>query len=391
MNTSRIILFLGFILLATACSNKDQLKVSGKINGAEGKTLYFQQLNLDGTVDLDSIKLKANGNFKFSIPRLEYPRFLLLKLADNNLITLLADSTEKIEVTAESSNLAESYNVKNSMGSSYVKTLNRKLENTKNDIDSLVTVFNSLPETEEDDRKKIRDEMIEIVDKQKDFIFDFVMTNSRSFASYYAVFQRFDDGSLILNPNEKKDLNIFTTVATSLDLLYPESPRVQQLKQFVLSIQKEQRTQAFTEKLMAEGKTLASVPDIEEENLNGKKIKLSSLNGKMVLLSFWASWDAKSRMENKRLLKIYNKYKPKGFEVYQVSLDKSKLLWEAAVEQDKLPWINVSDLKYTSSYPARLYNVRQLPANYLISKEGEIIGKDLFGRILDEKLDDLLN
>jgi hypothetical protein len=109
-----------------------------------------------------------------------------------------------------------------------------------------------------------------------------------------------------------------------------------------------------------------------------------------VLLSFWASWDEPSRKENKNLLKTYNTYKSKGFEIYQVSLDRSKILWEGAIEQDKLPWINVSDLRYTDSYPARVYNVQKIPANYLISRDGEIIGKDLFGRILDEKLNDLL-
>ncbi|GAF01733.1 TlpA disulfide reductase family protein [Saccharicrinis fermentans] len=391
MNTSRIILFLGLILFATACTNKNQLNVSGKIEGAEGKTLYFQQLNLDGAVDLDSIALKENGKFNFSLPRLEHPTFLLLKLSDNNLITLLADSTENIIVNAKSDNLIDSYNVKNSMGSSYVKTLNRRLETSKNEIDSLISIYKEIPVANTEERKKISDKLQEIVNKQKDFIFDFVMTNPRSFASYYAVFQRFDDGNLILNPNEKKDFNMFATVATSLDLQFPESPRVKQLKQFVLGIRKEQRTKEFTEKLLKERKTTATIPEIEEENLQGKKVKLSSLKGKMVLLSFWASWDAKSRQENKQLLKIYNKYKSKGFTVYQVSLDKSKILWETAVQQDKLPWVNVSDLQYTNSYPAQIYNIKKLPANYLISKEGEIIGKDLFGRILDEKLADLLN
>ncbi|WP_233145467.1 TlpA disulfide reductase family protein [Labilibacter marinus] len=367
------------------------MRVSGNISDAEGKTLYFQKLNLDGTEDLDSVQLKENGSFKFSMQKLEHPTFLLLKLADNNLITLLADSTEKIEVTANAKNLTESYSVKNSMGSKYIKTLNQKLETTKNDIDSLITVYNNIPELETEQRKAVRDEMIKSINNQKNFIFDFVMTNPRSFASYYAVFQRFDDGSLILDPNQKKDLNMYTAVATSLDLMYPEAPRVKQLKSFILGIKKEQRTRQLREELLSQANEVRSIPEVEEEDLNGKKIKLSSLKGKMVLLSFWASWDQKSMEENKRLLKIYSKYKPKGFEVYQVSLDKSKILWEEAVKKDKLPWINVSDLRFTSSVPATTYNISKLPANFLISKEGEIIGKDLFGRILDEKLADVLN
>ena len=387
MNTVRIVLFVGFILIFSACSDKDKLRVSGEISGAAGETLFFQQLNLDGALSLDSIKLKKNGKFRFKVPRLKYPTFFLLKLSDNNLITLLADSTEKIEVVADGDNLSENYSVRNSMGSAYIQTLNTKLEVTKNEIDSLLNAFNTISIDEKEQREELRKEIKEIVDEQKDFIFDFVMTNPRSFASYYAVFQRYDNGDMILDPNNKKDLNMISAVATSLDLMYPEASRVKQLKDFVLGIKKEQRLQVLLNKEKRE----TGIPEIEEESLDGRKIKLSSLKGKMVLLSFWASWDKESRLENKRLLKIYKKYKSKGFEVYQVSLDKSKILWEAAVEQDKLPWINVSDLLYTNSYPARIYNVKKLPANYLISKDGELIGKDLFGRILDEKLDDLLN
>ena len=391
MNTFRFVLFLALLTTLFSCNNKNKLRVSGKISDAEGKTLYFQQLNLDGTVDLDSVTLNKKGDFKFSLPKLQHPTFLLLKLTDNNLITLLADSTENVVVEAKGQNLNNTYAVKNSMGSAYVKTLNKKLDFTKVEVDSLVTAFNELPKNDTIKRNEVRDDILEVVNKQKDFIFDFIMTNPRSFASYYAVFQRFDDGSLILNPYEKKDLNMYTAVATSLDLLYPDAPRVKQLKSFVLNTKKELRIKEIQSKLLIGTKKEQGIPEIEEEDLKGEKVKLSSLKGKMVLLSFWASWDQKSRDENKRLLKIYNKYKPKGFEIYQVSLDKSKIIWEQAVEQDKLPWINVSDLQYTNSYPAKVYNVQKLPANYLISKEGELIGKDLFGRILDEKLQDLLN
>ncbi|SMO51650.1 Peroxiredoxin [Saccharicrinis carchari] len=391
MNILRTVLFAAILFAMGSCGNKNQLKVSGKILSAEGKTLYLQHLNLDGVTPLDSAILGKKGTFKFSVPRLKHPTFMLLKLSENNLITLLADSTEKIEVLADAKNLETSYTVSGSMGSSYVKTLNSKLQSTKNDIDSLITKYNALPQSESEDGDKLRQSLQETVNKQKDFIYDFVMNNPRSFASYYAIFQRFDDGTLILDPNNKKDLNMYATVATSLNLIYPEAERVEQLKNFVLSVKREQRSQLLSDKMLSEAKGVSSIPEIEEENLQGEKVKLSSLKGKLVLLSFWASWDAKSVQENKRLLSIYKKYNSKGFEIYQVSLDKSKLLWEDAIKKDQLPWINVSDLQYTNSYPARLYNVQQLPGNYLISREGEIIGKNLFGRVLDEKLNDLLN
>ncbi len=388
MNTNRIILFLGIIFFFSSCSNKDSLRISGKISNGTDQVLYLNQLNLNGEVTIDSVKLNDKGNFKFSLPKLEYPTFYLLKLSDNNFVTLLADTTERVEIEGDAENLAKHYTVKNSLGSKYIKVLNTKLEKTKVVIDSLVNVYQGIAKDDKSSLDQVRHQIQEAANKQKDFVNDFVMANPKSFASYYAVFQRYDDGTLVLNPYNKKDLNLFSTVATSLDVYYPECARSQQLKNFVLGIHKERKLEQMQKQLETQA---SSFPDIEEENIYGKKVKLSSLKGKMVLLSFWASWDDKSRNENKNLLKIYSKYKSKGFEIYQVSLDRSKILWEGAIENDKLPWINVSDLQFTDSYAARIYNVQQLPANYLISKKGEIIGKDLFGRILDEKLNDLLN
>ncbi len=388
MKITKTIIFLLLSVAFFACSNKDQFQIEGILSNTDGETLYLEQLNLDGTVAIDSFKLKSKGSFKFSLPRLEYPSFYLLKLDDKNFITLLGDSTEKISVQADAKELGNNYTVKNSMGSSYVKTLNRKLDLTTERLDSLSNLFNALEEDNKEERQHLIDDMEHVIEEQKQFIFDFVMTNPQSFASYYAIFQRLNETTLVLNPYEKRDQNIFAAVATSLGVVYPESPRVKQLTNFVLTIKKEQRVAEVQAKLLSQQKQ--NIPEISEKDINGKEHSLSSLKGKMVLLSFWASWHPESRKENLRLKKIYQKYKSKGFEIYQVSLDRSKVLWEDAIEKDGLPWINVSDLQYTSSFPARTYNIQQLPANYLISPDQEIIGKDLFGRILDEKLHDLL-
>jgi len=129
-----------------------------------------------------------------------------------------------------------------------------------------------------------------------------------------------------------------------------------------------------------------SIPEIKEKDVKGNEIALSSLRGKIVLLSFHASWNDASRLENAYLKSIYPKYKPKGFEIYQVALEQSKVLWENELLQQEIPWISISDLRYTDSYPAKVYNITKLPANFLISREGEIIGKNLFGSMLEDKL-----
>jgi hypothetical protein len=132
------------------------------------------------------------------------------------------------------------------------------------------------------------------------------------------------------------------------------------------------------------------IPNIEAPNRQGINVSLNSLKGKTILVSFWASIDQNSRMENRNLKRIYAKYKSKGFEIYQVSLDQSKILWENAVVQDGADWISVCDLKSIDSPNVRLYNISSIPANYLINKDGDIIGKDLFGSRLEEKLAEIL-
>jgi peroxiredoxin len=130
----------------------------------------------------------------------------------------------------------------------------------------------------------------------------------------------------------------------------------------------------------------SSFPEITLPDVNGKEIALSSLKGKFIILSFWASQDANSRQQNQTLKKIYDKYKAKGLDIYQISVDQDAKLWTKAINEDKLNWINVCDPENGSSYAARLLNIQQIPANYLIDQRGEIVGKDLFARRLEEKV-----
>jgi hypothetical protein len=110
------------------------------------------------------------------------------------------------------------------------------------------------------------------------------------------------------------------------------------------------------------------------------------------LLSFWASWNKESINENLKLKSFYQKYKNKGFEIYQVSLDNNKEAWQQAVNFDELPWINVSDLAYPNSEAAMRYNIQSLPTHFLLTKDqSDILGKNLSTRDLEIKLSNHLN
>jgi thiol-disulfide isomerase/thioredoxin len=131
-------------------------------------------------------------------------------------------------------------------------------------------------------------------------------------------------------------------------------------------------------------------PDIVLQNADGKTMKLSDLRGKVVLIDFWASWCGPCRRENPNVVKVYEQYKSKGFDIYSVSLDNSKDRWIEAIAKDNLGWpSHVSDLKGWQSAGAALYKVRGIPATFLVDQKGKIIAKNLRGPYLEQKLEEL--
>ncbi|WP_461533100.1 redoxin domain-containing protein [Sinomicrobium sp.] len=131
--------------------------------------------------------------------------------------------------------------------------------------------------------------------------------------------------------------------------------------------------------------------DFTQERLSGEAFTLSSLEGKYVLIDFWASWCVPCRQENPHVVKAYMQFKDKNFEIVGVSLDEKRKNWENAIEKDGLPWINVSDLKGWKNEVAQQYGVTAVPQNLLIDPEGVIIAKNLRGEALTERLSEIFN
>ncbi|MFT4544417.1 MAG: peroxiredoxin [Bacteroidia bacterium] len=131
-------------------------------------------------------------------------------------------------------------------------------------------------------------------------------------------------------------------------------------------------------------------PQLNFKGPDGKEVSLSSLRGKVVLIDFWASWCRPCRMENPNVVAAYKKFNSQGFEIYGVSLDKSQDAWVKAIKQDRLNWINVSDLGGWNSAGAATYGVRSIPGNFLIDAKGVIIAKNLRGANLHAELQKLV-
>jgi len=131
-------------------------------------------------------------------------------------------------------------------------------------------------------------------------------------------------------------------------------------------------------------------PEIDLKTPEGTQLKLSSLRGKYVLIDFWASWCGPCRKENPNVVRMYKQYHDKGFEILGVSLDNSKEKWMQAIQADGLTWKHVSDLAGWSSVAAKAYSVSSIPFTVLLDKNGKIIGKNLRGPALEEKLKEVL-
>lgn len=133
-----------------------------------------------------------------------------------------------------------------------------------------------------------------------------------------------------------------------------------------------------------------AVPEIELPGTNDSLIKLSSLQGKVVLIDFWASWCGPCRAANPYVAKLYSKYKERGFEVFGVSLDTKKKEWIKAIKQDKLKYSQVIDNTGWRSKVAERYFVDQLPTNFLLDRTGKIVAIDLEGKELFDKVKSLV-
>ena len=291
----------------------------------------------------------------------------------DKIITLLIDSIENVVVEADAANFSREYNVEGSPGSILVKELIGKLNTTEHKLDSLVSLdklyqgnpdYNNL-------RPQWEEEYDKIIQEQTEFSTSFVMKNPFSMASVYALYQQYrKDGSYVIS-----DLQTMRTAASALNSIYPDSDHVQALYQNTLQFLKNERAAKVQQFIQEQGE---NSPEIVLPNQDGKEIALSSLRGKVVLLQFWAAEDRGSRIVNPVLVEAYKKYKRKGFEIYQVSIDKNRIEWVDAIDKDKLSWINVGDMN-GSIHAVNVYNVQQIPFNYLLEKEGVIVAKNLKG------------
>lgn len=340
--------------------------IKGKFANTPPVAVYTEALLPSGVTPLDTVQTGEDGSFSLAL-EVKETGFYRIKLANNNFITIILQPKDNVSIQADAHQLETTYEITGSEESGRLKEFNRHAMGLYKLNDSLSNALRN-HQTNNDITNYNAALAIQqtIPGEFQKFVKSFIDQKPGSFASMAAV----------QNLDPEQNIEYFIRVEEAIHKSFPESGYYKDLKAKL-----DQLTR------LSIG---SPAPEIALNDTAGKPFKLSALRGKYVLLDFWASWCRPCRMENPNVVKLYKKYHPKGLEILGVSLDKDKTAWTNAIKQDGLIWKHISDLGFWNSAAAKLYEVKGIPQTFLLDKEGKIIGKNLRGPELEQKMEELL-
>lgn len=363
-------------MLATACKDKgEQFEINGRIAEADGKTLYFEAVTLNGIEALDSTRLDEDGQFCFQGTRPFNPEFYRLRI-DRQIVNLSVDSTETIHVEAELPDMGTDYEVEGSGNCQTLKEINNKLIALQQ---SIKDITNDKALTLGEQERLVHEKINLYKNEMK---MHYIMENPASAPAYFALFQTVN-GSLIFNPiNNPDDIKFVGAVATAWDANYPGTSRTENLHNIAIQGMKNTKrpTPVSLEDIDPGKISAAGIIDIELPDIHGKNRKLSDIRNKVVLLDFTAYSLPSSQERIMQMRGLYDKYSSLGFDIYQVSIDPDEHYWKTACEH--LPCTCVYESRGEASGYLGSYLVRRLPTYFLINRHGDLVARD-------EQIDDL--
>ena len=380
------IVCLMVLLTMIACHRKNVV-VRGTIEGGQGSSIVLERLDVSRTTLIDSTKVRKNGGFSFSTELMD-PELFVLKANDGKIINLLLFPGDQVSVTTSVDSFSWGYTVEGSDESENIRILVEQMASTRAEMDSLLGVAETIPDSESPQMDLIRSAYTRAIVRQKRFTIRFLVEHMTSLSSVYALYQKFDEETPVFG--QESDLQYFKAVADSLEPVYPNSSLTRSLKADIERRETEFQQLAHIRSLLDQAGEETGSPDLSIPDRDGHEIALSSLKGKVVLLAFWASGNEESVRALLRLRSTYNRYHPLGFEIYAISLDTDKIRWMSSVDFNEFDWINVSELNYPDSKANIFYNVTELPSVFLVDRQGDIVAKNLYGRTLETWLDNLL-
>lgn len=362
------------ILLAlTACFNvwAQSTSVKGKLIGfnANQSTFYLSRIEGNRPIPVDTITVNAKGEYNFDV-KIEKPQLYILQFvaAPGKDLHLMLLPKEKISLDIELWKKYPFVRIFSTKGSKNLTTYMEFNHAISDSMDILTTIDNEyvMASTTEERKAEIAEQFKRIQVGQNQRIKRLLENSSDCLISAFLVTYFEQDFATYADLYEK----IYNSLKTS----YADDPFVGHLQQKIATS-------------LAAG---SLAPEIDMKDPEGNNRKLSDLRGKIVMIDFWASWCGPCRRENPNVVKLYKKYHDAGFEIYSVSLDRSKDEWLRAIQQDGLEWPNhVSDLRGWTSSGGAAYGVMSVPTTVLIDKQGRIIAKNLRGADLENKLKEL--
>lgn len=359
---NKLISYALAVLLLAACKNKNEFSISGKIENAGDvkKVLLYESDQV-----IDSAFLNESKAFKFRRISPE-PNFYTLAIGEKNFL-VIAKNGDEIEFETNLADTTNTYEIEGSEESEKVREFN-KLSNDYGKI-----------------YQQIQQEYGRLMTanpQAKDSIYNALMPRFQKNMDDYS------KAAIKFAGENKDNLAGFYAIGT-LDPAQHEQELISYAEDIKSTFKNNKPVQDFVARMM-EIKTVSvgqPAPAFELPTPEGKMVKLADYKGKYLLLDFWASWCGPCREENPNIVNQYASFKNKGFDILGISLDDNKKDWIKAIQDDKLTWTHVSELKRWDAAVASQYKVEGIPASFILDPAGKIIAKNLRG----PELKDFLN
>lgn len=362
----KLVYLISFTVLMAACSTGPHYVINGKIEGADSITFLLQKRDGGNLVNIDSA-LVTRGSFKMKGGPVRYPEMVILAAKDTRMRTSFYLENSEITITGKLDSL---FNAKIT-GSKTQDEYQGFVNSNKVLNDKYTQIYNEY-QTANQNRDTARvaqleKEAMNIQNEMTGLQKDFVKNNPSSFVA----------PSILRSLSYEMEGTEIESYINAMDTAVAGTPIIRELRERVEKL-----------KAVAVGQ---KAPDFTLNDPEGNPVALSSIIGpKLLLIDFWAAWCGPCRRENPNVVKVYNEFHKKGFDILGVSLDQKKEDWVKAISDDKLAWTHVSDLQYWNSAAAKLYAVNSIPANFLLDGNGIIIGKNLREDALYDKVKEVL-
>ena len=352
MKTIKLMSLCAIAIIMASCAKKVKIDVK---TGIEGKGMVFlERVYVDHSEIIDSTEINRKGNFSFKVVLPKYPELYRVRTQFGNVILGIDSATEKVSVVVPDSSFFDAQ-IEGSEQSADIQ----RLRKSNNDLQQLAF---------KRDVEGVESVLAEHLAMGEEII----IKNPSSAAAYYAINQTFK-GNNYISPYTKRGLQMWSAVATAYDLDYHEYEVSKELKQFVLQAIKLQRGYQLDVDRILETADVTNIIDIELPNSRNDIVRLSSLTGKIVLIDFSAYAMEQANAHIMFLRELYDKFRDYNFEIYQVSVDPSRVQW---LEQSRqMPWVCVWDSRSTESPYMLSYNITEIPTFFLMAQDGTIVGR----------------